>query len=145
MSTNDGSRRHSKPSKIRQTFIPQLLSCLVFKVIFRQKKDTFFLNRFFKFFFSKCPFSRGGEDCNHGIKISRPNGYNGCISNDQRAIDQINLWPIALWPLPLFLVIFYRIDQIKFSNDQIRKINLSNFIIWAIDPFYCFNLSNWFI
>ena len=140
MRTNDGSRGHSKPSKICQTFIPQFLPCLVFKVILG-KKHTFKKN----IFFSKCPFSRGGEDCNHGIKISRPNGYNGCILNDQRAIDQINLWPIALWPLPLFLVIFCRIDQIKFSNDQIRKINLSNFIIWAIDPFYRFNLSNWSI
>ena len=40
MRTNDGSRGHSKPSKIRQTFILQFLPCLVFKVIFRQK-NTF--------------------------------------------------------------------------------------------------------
>ena len=30
---------------------------------------------------------------------------------------------------PCFWSFFYRIDQIKYSNDQIRKINLSNFII----------------
>ena len=46
MSTNDGSRGHSKPSKIRQTFIPQFLPCLVFKVIFRQK-NTFKKNIIF--------------------------------------------------------------------------------------------------
>ena len=50
MRTNDGSRGHSKPSKIRQTFILQFLPCLVFKVIFRQKKHIFKKNIFFIFF-----------------------------------------------------------------------------------------------
>ena len=59
MRTNDGSRGHSKPSKICQTFIPQFLPCLVFKVIFRQKKTTFFKNLLFLFFFQNALSAEG--------------------------------------------------------------------------------------